>query len=176
MCIPQVGRALLKVAFPQGGLGSSRLFFTEDLQPTLSWASRSSLTHSGHIFMGLPWPLFIPTICIDWTQLISTEERSTCPNHRSLRLRMSMVRSSRPSFLCSSSIFGSSDGLTPHIQRTMARSFRHSLWQASEDMGQVSVACSMELHTFELNRRPLSLSGNARAHDQPPPALNMSLR
>ena len=149
--IPRIGRALLKEALPQSGVGSSRLFFTEDLQPTLSWASlglslkasRSSLTHSDHVFLGLPWPL-LPSICIDRTLLISPEERSTCPNHRSLRLRMSMVRSSRPSFLCSSSIFGSSDGLTPHIQRTMARSFRHSLWQASEDMGQVSVAWSYE--------------------------------
>ena len=43
-------------------------------------------------------------------------------------------------FLCNSSMAGSSEGLTPQIHR-YARSFQHNLWRASEDMGQVSVAC-----------------------------------
>ena len=41
--------------------------------------------------------------------------------------------------------------------------FRHDLWRASEDMGQVSVACRIELRTFELSRRPLTLSGSHAA-------------
>ena len=41
--------------------------------------------------------------------------------------------------------------------------FLHSLWCASGDMGQVSVACSLELRTFELNWRPFTLFGGLRA-------------
>ena len=168
---PRVGRtAALREALPHCGVGSSLLFFTDDLQPALSWASqglslkaaRSSFTHSDQVFLGLPRPL-LPSMDIDLTLLISPEERSTCPNHLNLRLLMRVARSSRPSFLCSTSMSGSSEGLTPQIHLIIARSFRHNLWRASEDMGQVSVACSIELRTFELSKRPLTLSGSARA-------------
>ena len=90
---------------------------------------------------------------------ISPLERMTCPNHLSRRSRTRMARSHIPSLACSSSIDGSSDGLTPQIQRIIARSLRHSRWRAAEVMGQVSVPCNIELRTLELNRRPLRSKG-----------------
>ena len=58
-----------------------------------------------------------------------------------------------------SAIDGSSDSLTPYIQRIMAWSFPHNLCRTSNDIGQVFMVCSNELRTTETNRQPRILKG-----------------
>ena len=198
------GAAMLWRRLPLDGVGSCRLFFTDDLHDNLSWVPasdkphtfKSCFTHSSQVFFGRPGP-FLPGTGLDLTLFISPLERMTCPNHLSRRSRTRMARSHIPSLACSSSIDGSSDGLTPQIQRIIARSLRHSRWRAAEVMGQVSLPCNIELRTLELNRRPLRSKGTGldvskgrfsrnlpQAHlhlavaavMQPPPALSMSPR
>ena len=198
------GAAMLWRRLPLDGVGSCRLFFTDDLHDNLSWVPasdkphtfKSCFTHSSQVFFGRPGP-FLPGTGLDLTLFISPLERMTCPNHLSRRSRTRMARSHIPRLACSSSIDGSSDGLTPQIQRIIARSLRHSRWRAAEVMGQVSVPCNIELRTLELNRRPLRSKGTGldvskgrfsrnlpQAHlhlavaaaMQPPPALSMSPR
>ena len=160
------GAAMLWGALPSDGVGSCRLFFTDDLHDTLAWVPasdkphtfKSCFTHSSQVFFGHPGP-FLPGTGLDLTLFISPLERMTCPNHLSRRSRTRTARSHIPSLACRSSIDGSSDGLTPQIQRIIARSLRHSRWRASEVMGQVSVPCNIELHTLELNRQPLRSKG-----------------
>ena len=160
------GAAMLWRRLPLDGVGSCRLFFTDDLHDNLSWVPasdkphtfKSCFTHSSQVFFGRPGP-FLPGTGLDLTLFISPLERMTCPNHLSRRSRTRMARSHIPSLACSSSIDGSSDGLTPQIQRIIARSLRHSRWRAAEVMGQVSVPCNIELRTLELNRRPLRSKG-----------------
>ena len=198
------GAAMLWGRLPLDGVGSCRLFFTDDLHDNLSWVPasdkphtfKSCFTHSSQVFFGRPGP-FLPGTGLDLTLFISPLERMTCPNHLSRHSRTRMAWSHIPSLACSSSIDGSSDGLTPQIQRIIARSLRHSRWRAAEVMGQVSVPCNIELRTLELNRRPLRSKGTGldvskgrfsrnlpQAHlhlavaaaMQPPPALSMSPR
>ena len=198
------GAAMLWGRLPLDGVGSCRLFFTDDLHDNLSWVPasdkphtfKSCFTHSTQVFFGRPGP-FLPGTGLDLTLFISPLERMTCPNHLSRRSRTRLARSHIPSLACSSSIDGSSDGLTPQIQRIIAGSLRHSRWRAAEVMGQVSVPCNIELRTLELNRRPLRSKGTGldvskgrfsrnlpQAHlhlavaaaMQPPPALSMSPR
>ena len=146
------GAAMLWRRLPLDGVGSCRLFFTDDLHDNLSWVPasdkphtfKSCFTHSSQVFFGRPGP-FLPGTGLDLTLFISPLERMTCPNHLSRRSRTRMARSHIPSLACSSSIDGSSDGLTPQIQRIIARSLRHSRWRAAEVMGQVSVPCNIEL-------------------------------
>ena len=160
------GSAMLWGRLPLDGVGSCRLFFTDDLHDNLSWVPasdkphtfKSCFMHSSQVFFGRPGP-FLPGTGLDLTLFISPLERMTCPNHLSRRSRTRMARSHIPSLACSSSIDGSSDGLTPQIQRIIARSLRHSRWRAAEVMGQVSVPCNIELRTLELNRRPLRSKG-----------------
>ena len=149
------GAAMLWRRLPLDGVGSCRLFFTDDLHDNLSWVPasdkphtfKSCFTHSSQVFFGRPGP-FLPGTGLDLTLFISPLERMTCPNHLSRRSRTRMARSHIPSLACSSSIDGSSDGLTPQIQRIIARSLRHSRWRAAEVMGQVSVPCNIELRTL----------------------------
>ena len=198
------GAAMLWGRLPLDGVGSCRLFFTDDLHDNLSWVPasdkphtfKSCFTHSSQVFFGRPGP-FLPGTGLDLTLFISPLERMTCPNHLSRRFRTRMARSHIPSLASSSSIDGSSDGLTPQIQRIIARLLRHSRWRAVEVMGQVSVPRNIELRTLELNRRPLRSKGTGldvskgrfsrnlpQAHlhlavaaaMQPPPALSMSPR
>ena len=160
------GAAMLWGRLPLDRVGSCRLFFTDDLHDNLSWVPasdkphtfKSCFTHSSQVFFGRPGP-FLPGTGLDLTLFISPLERMTCPNHLSRRSRTRMARSHIPSLACSSSIDGSSDGLTPQIQQIIARSLRHSWWRAAEVMGQVSVPCNIELRTLELNRRPLRSKG-----------------
>ena len=198
------GAAMLWGRLPLDGVGSCRLFFTDDLHDNLSWVPasdkphtfKSCFTHSSQVFFGRPGP-FLPGTGLGLTLFISPLERMTCPNHLSRRSRTRMARSHIPSLACSTSIDGSSDGLTPQIQRIIARSLRHSRWRAAEVMGQVSVPCNIELRALELNRRPLRSKGTGldvskgrfsrnlpqthlhlavAAAMQPPPALSMSPR
>ena len=156
------GAAMLWRTLPFDGVGSCRLFFTDDLHYTLSSDKpntfKSCFTHSSQVFFGRPGP-FLPGTGLDLTLFISPLDRMTCPNHLSRCSRNRMARSHIPSLACRSSIDGSSDGLTPQIQRIIARSLRHSRWRVSEVMGQVSVPCNIELRTLELNRRPLRSKG-----------------
>ena len=198
------GAAMLWGRLPLDGVGSCRLFFTDNLHDNISWVPasdkphtfKSCFTHSSQVFFGRPGP-FLPGTGLDLTLFISPLERMTCPNHLSRRSRTRMARSHIPSLACSSSIDGSSEGLTPQILRIIARSLRHSRWRAAEVIGQVSVPCNIELRTLELNRRPLRSKGTGldvskgrfsrilpQAHlhlavaatIQPPPALSMSPR
>ena len=131
------GAAMLWGRLPLDQVGSCRLFFTDDLHDNLSWVPasdkphtfKSCFTHSSQVFFGCPGP-FLPGTGLDLTLFISPLERMTCPNHLSRRSRTRMARSHIPSLACSSSIDGSSDGLTPQIQRIIARSLRHSRWRA----------------------------------------------
>ena len=200
---PAGGAAMLWGRLPLDGVSSCRLFFTDDLHDNLSWVPasdkphtfKSCFTHSSQVFFGRPGP-FLPGTGLDLTLFISPLERMTCPNHLSRRSRTRMARSHIPSLACSSSIDGSSDGLTPQIQRIIARLLPHSRWRAAEVMGQVSVPCNIELRTLELNRRPSGRKAQAWmwakegflgtyprhlhlavvAAMQPPPALSMSPR
>ena len=132
------GAAMLWGALPLDGVGSCRLFLTDDLHDTLSWVPasdkshtfKSCFKHSSQVFFGRPGP-FLPGTGQDLTLFISQLERMTCQNHLSRCSRMRMARSHIPSLACRSSIDGSSDGLTPQIQRIIARSLRHSRWRAS---------------------------------------------
>ena len=114
------GAAMLWRRLPLDGVGSCRLFFTDDLHDNLSWVPasdkphtfKSCFTHSSQVFFGRPGP-FLPGTGLDLTLFISPLERMTCPNHLSRRSRTRMARSHIPSLACSSSIDGSSDGW-PH--------------------------------------------------------------
>ena len=77
------GAAMLWGALPLDGVGSCRLFFTDDLHDTLSWVLasdkphtfKSCFTHSSQVFFGRPGP-FLPGTGLDLTLFIS---RMTCP-------------------------------------------------------------------------------------------------
>ena len=90
------GAAMLWGALPFDGVGSCRLFFTDDLHDTLSWVPasdkphnfKSCFAHSSQVFLGRPVP-FLPGTGLDLTLFISPLERLTCPNHLS---RCSRIR------------------------------------------------------------------------------------
>ena len=111
------GAAMLWGRLPLDGVGSCRLFFTDDLHDNLSRVPasdkphtfKSCFTHSSQVFFGRPGP-FLPGTGLDLTLFISPLERMTCPNHLSRRSRTRMARSHIPSLACSSPIDGSSDG------------------------------------------------------------------
>ena len=147
-------------ALPLDGVGSCWLFFTDDLHDILSWVPasnrphtfKSCFTHSSQVFYGRPGP-FLPGTGLDLALFISPLERMTCPNHQSRCSQTRMARSHIPSLASRLSIDGSSNGLTPQIQRIIVRSLRHNLWRVAEVMGQVSIPCNIKLSTLELNRR-----------------------
>ena len=82
------GAAMLWRRLPLDGVGSCRLFFTDDLHDNLSWVPasdkphtfKSCFTHSSQVFFGRPGP-FLPGTGLDLTLFISPLERMTCPNH-----------------------------------------------------------------------------------------------
>ena len=88
------GAAMLWGRLPLDGVGSCRLFFTDDLHDNLSWVPasdkphtfKSCFTHSSQVFFGRPGP-FLPGTGLDLTLFISPLERMTCPNHLSRRSR-----------------------------------------------------------------------------------------
>ena len=94
------GAAMLWGRFPLDGVGSCRLFFTDDLHDNLSWVPasdkphpfKSCLTHSSQVFFGRPGP-FLPGTGLDLTLFISPLERMTCPNHLSRCSPTRMARS-----------------------------------------------------------------------------------
>ena len=102
------GAAMLWGRLPLDGVGSCRLFFTDDLHDNLSWVPasdkphtlKSCFTHSSQVFFGRPGP-FLPGTGLDLTLFISPLERMTCPNHLSRRSRTRMARSHIPSLACS---------------------------------------------------------------------------
>ena len=119
------GPAMLWEALSLDGVGSYRLFFTDDLHPTLSWVPasdkphtfKSCLTHSSQVFFGHPGP-FLPGTRLDLIILISPLECMTCPNHLNRRSRTRTARSHIPSWVCRSFIDGTSDGLTHKSSRS----------------------------------------------------------
>ena len=72
------GAAMLWGALPLDGVGSCRLFFTDDLHNTLSWVPasdkphtfKSCFTHSSQVFFGRPGP-FLPGTGLDLTLYLS---------------------------------------------------------------------------------------------------------
>ena len=80
--IPRTGRAggaaMLWGRFPLDGVGSCRLFFTDDLHDNLSWVPasdkphtfKSCFTHSSQVFFGRPGP-FLPGTGLDLTLFLS---------------------------------------------------------------------------------------------------------
>ena len=86
------GAAMLWGALPLGGVGSCRLFSTDDLQDTLSQVPasdkphsfKSCFTHSSQVFFGHPGP-FLPGTGLDLPLCISPLERMICLNHLSRR-------------------------------------------------------------------------------------------
>ena len=80
------GAAMLWGRLPLDGVGSCRLFFTDDLHDNLSWVPasdkphtfKSCFTHSSQVFFGRPGP-FLPGTGLDLTLFISPLERMTCP-------------------------------------------------------------------------------------------------
>ena len=88
------GAAMLWWAIPLDGVGSCRLFFTDDLHDILPWVPasdkpqtfKSCFTHSSQVFFGRAGP-FLPGTGLDFTLFISPLERMTCPNHLSRRSR-----------------------------------------------------------------------------------------
>ena len=116
------GAAMLWGALPLDGVGSCRLFFTDDLHATLAWVLasdkphtfKSCFTHSSQVFFSHPGP-FLPGTGLDLTLFISPLECMTCPNHLSWRSQTRTARSHIPSLACTSSIDGSSRAtVRPH--------------------------------------------------------------
>ena len=76
------GAAMLWRRLPLDGVGSCRLFFTDDLHDNLSWVPasdkphtfKSCFTHSSQVFFGRPGP-FLPGTGLDLTLFISPLER-----------------------------------------------------------------------------------------------------
>ena len=72
------GAAMLWRRLPLDGVGSCRLFFTDDLHDNLSWVPasdkphtfKSCFTHSSQVFFGRPGP-FLPGTGLDLTLFIS---------------------------------------------------------------------------------------------------------
>ena len=85
------GAAMLWGRLPLDGVGSCRLFFTDDLHDNLSWVPasdkphtfKSYFTHSSQVFFGRPGP-FLPGTGLNLTLFISPLERMTCPNQPTL--------------------------------------------------------------------------------------------
>ena len=92
------GAAMLWGRLPLDGVGSWRLFLTDDLHDNLSWVPasdkphtfKSCFTHSSQVFFGRPGP-FLPGTGLDLTLFISPLERMTCPDHLSRRFRTRMA-------------------------------------------------------------------------------------
>ena len=143
------GAVMLWGRLPLDGVGSCRLFFTDDLHDNLSWVPvsdkphtfKSWFTHSSQVFFGRPGP-FLPGTGLDLTLFISPLERMTCPNHLSRRSRTRMARSHIPSLACSSSIDGSSDGLTPQTSRFLIlRIWIHQkIWRLIQSLDHKSIS------------------------------------
>ena len=82
------GAAMLWGRLPWDGVGSCRLFFTDDLHDNLSWVPasdkphtfKSCFTHSSQVFFGRPGP-FLSGTGLDLTLFISPLEHMTCPKH-----------------------------------------------------------------------------------------------
>src|SRR2546426_11404505 len=95
----------------------------------------SSLTHSSHVFLGLPLQPFPFTLTFRQALTHSPPTiRSTCPNQRNLPL------------LTTYSLLFLSDNFTPHILRTIHISLRSSLLASSSFKGQVSLPYTKTLY------------------------------
>ena len=147
--------------FPMIGVGSSRLALTPVFQATLSSGEmsdrlhsfRSLITHSFHVFLGLPRPLR-PATSISVIVFMHAEERCTCPNHLSRRARSTEVTSSIPNFASRTSEGVSSCGFVPQIHRIIARSLRRSRCRSDPFGAHASLPWSMANRTQAANNLP----------------------
>src|SRR5207253_10636209 len=111
----------------------------------------SSLTHSSHVFLGLPLqPL--PSTSTFRQALTHTPPtiRSTCPNQRNLPLLTTSTTHSTPKRDPKYSLLFLSDNFTPHILLTIHISLRSSLLASSSFKGQVSLPYTKTLCTQAL--------------------------
>src|SRR5207253_11321151 len=101
----------------------------------------SSLTHSSHVFLGLPLQPFPSTLT--FRQALSHSPpptiRSTCPNQRNLPLLTTSITQSIPKRERKYSLHFLSDNFTPHILLTIHISLHCSLLSSSSFKGQVSL-------------------------------------
>src|SRR5207245_2361185 len=108
-----------------------------------------SLTHSSHVFLGLPLPLFPSTLTFRQALTHSYPTiRSTCPNQRNLPLLTTSTTHSIPRHKYS--LLFLSDNFTPHILLTIHISLRSSLLASSSFKGQVSLPYPRTLCTQAL--------------------------
>src|SRR2546426_3151989 len=88
----------------------------------------SSLTHSSHVFLGLPLQPFPSTLTFRQALTHSPPTlRSTCPNQRNLPLLTTSTTHSMPKRERKYSLLFLSDNFTPHILLTLHISFPPSL-------------------------------------------------
>src|SRR2546426_2843706 len=100
----------------------------------------SSLTHSSHVFLGLPLQPFPSTLTFRQALTHSPPTiRSTCPNQRNLPLLTTSTTHSIPKRERKYSLLFRSDNFTPHILLTIHISLRSSLLASSSFKGQVSL-------------------------------------
>ena len=140
--------------FPGNWLAARIADLTPDLQVLLSWGSTVVSFHSRqsvsvsffHVCLGLPALPRLPSICISYAVLIASLEHVTCPNQRSLSLKM-RSKSSSWSFASSSLdlTLATSSGLILQICLIMALSLRCKRCRFDLVSGQVSLAWSMAL-------------------------------
>src|SRR5437870_5797523 len=107
----------------------------------------SFLTHSSHVFLGLPLQPFPSTLTFRQALTHSPPTiRSTCPNQRNLPLLTTSTTHSIPKRERKYSLLLLSDNFTPHILLTIHISLRSSLLASSSFKGQVSLPYSKTVH------------------------------
>src|SRR5207245_1616652 len=111
----------------------------------------SSLTHSSHVFLGLPLQPFLSTLTFQQALIHSSPTIcSTCPNQRNLLLLTTSTTHSIPKHESKSSLLFLSDNFTPNIHLTIHLSLRSSLQASSSFKGQVSLPYTKTLCTQAL--------------------------
>src|SRR3989454_12034466 len=95
----------------------------------------SSLTHSSHVFLGLPLQPFPSTLTFRQALTNSSPNiRSTCPNQRNLPLLTTSTTHSIPKRERKYSLLFLSDNFTPHILLTIHISLRSSLLSINQSI------------------------------------------
>src|SRR5437870_705534 len=111
----------------------------------------SSLTHSCHVFLGLPLQPF-PSTLTCWQALTHSSPTicSTCPTQRNLHLLTTSSTHSISKRERRYSLLFLLDNFTPHILLTIHISLRSSLLAFSSSEGQVSLPYTKTLCTQAL--------------------------
>ena len=113
----------------------------------------SVLTHSDHVFLGLPLHLVLGIVIL-MMEFMHEEESATCPYHLKRLVRRAAVTSCTPNIAQSVSADTTSSSLTRHIQRTIDLSFGRSRCKSGAVVAQVSLPCNRAEHTQALKTFP----------------------